>query len=146
MTIYRDSETGPRAAARRVLDDITLDRAPTAPANARHWMLRLLHKYELPNSVWDDAMLVVSELVTNAYLHTTSTDIKITVSRWAGLHIEVRDGSDRQPNFERSPDPGAESGHGLQLVRAVAAHCGQFPCPTGSGKAVWVVLPLPSNQ
>jgi hypothetical protein len=135
----------PPREVRRVLGERAFERACGAPARARHWLLRLLREYQLPNTVWDDATLITSELVSNAYLHTRSERISVTVSRWSGLHIEVRDDADCGPLGEAAPDLMAESGHGLQLVQAMAIRWGQSSCERG-GKAVWAVLALPSAQ
>ncbi len=88
----------------------------------------------------DTAVLLVSELVTNAVQHV-GPDATVTVLRleyeggW--LRIEVHDGSPHGPE-PRIPDWLDESGFGLLLVDALAAKWGVRQ--TTQGKAVWAEL------
>ncbi len=88
----------------------------------------------------DAAVLLVSELVTNAVQHA-GPDASATVLRleygdgW--LRIEVHDSSPHGPR-PRIPDWLDESGFGLMLVDALAAKWGVQQ--TGEGKAVWAEL------
>ncbi|MFE2752799.1 ATP-binding protein [Actinosynnema sp. NPDC059335] len=79
-----------------------------------------------------DAVLVVSELVSNALRHTAT----IPVIRLGGdarrLRIEVRDGSPVMPRPQRSATVG---GWGLQLVQRLTAAWGARP--EHDGKVVW---------
>jgi serine/threonine-protein kinase RsbW len=87
----------------------------------------------------DDAVLVVSELFTNALLHTDSGKpgglVVVQVSRWPlGVRVAVTDqGSSKQPVIaDRGPcrEP-AESGHGLYLVGHLAKHLDWHDDPSG---------------
>ena len=76
--------------------------------------------------VTDDAVLLTSELVTNAITHTASgTGGKVTVTVYRAdtcVRVEVRDdGSDEIPIVCPRDDPG-DSGYGLGLVELMA-HC-----------------------
>lgn len=88
----------------------------------------------------DTAVLLVSELVTNATQHA-GPGAAVTVLRleyhghW--LRIEVHDASPDEPQ-PRIPDWLDESGFGLMLVDALATKWGVQR--TGQGKAVWAVL------
>ncbi|HTT53642.1 MAG TPA: ATP-binding protein [Streptosporangiaceae bacterium] len=88
----------------------------------------------------DEALLLVSELVTNAIQHA-GPDTPTTVLRleYAGawLRIEVHDRCPHQPR-PRIPGSLDESGFGLVLVDALAAKWGVQR--TGAGKAVWAEL------
>jgi hypothetical protein len=101
----------------------------------------------------DDALLVVSELVTNAVQATGITDPH---PRWselgelnlvgvnllgfdASIVIEVWD-CDPHPPIMKSEDLYAESGRGLHLVAQVAQRWGSYP--TRGGKVVWADLSL----
>jgi serine/threonine-protein kinase RsbW len=88
----------------------------------------------------DSAVLLVSELVTNAIQHA-GPDGSATVLRleYAGgwLRIEVHDASPHVPR-PRIPDGLDESGFGLMLVDAMAAKWGVQH--TAAGKAVWAEL------
>jgi anti-sigma regulatory factor (Ser/Thr protein kinase) len=85
------------------------------------------------------AILLVSELVTNAVRHAGGTDV-ITVDLHAGrtwLRIEVHD-TDRHWPQPRVPDGFDESGFGFILVAALADNWGVRE--TEAGKAVWAEL------
>lgn len=82
----------------------------------------------------DTVALCVSELVTNALIHT-ATDIELVLKLDAQyVQVEVIDQSDRMPAM-RSGDDDSTTGRGLHIVQAVSADWGVRP--EGSGKAVW---------
>jgi len=95
----------------------------------------------------DTAVLLVSELVSNAVVHAR-TDISLTL-RWdrSVITVEVRDGSDRLPAPCDVP-PVATSGRGLQIVDRMARSWGVRRIP-GDGKITWFSLaseqPVPSD-
>lgn len=91
--------------------------------------------------LYDDAALIVSELVCNAVRHA-GTDIGLTLmSRRRGLRVEVSDGSTRpiRPRIATTAD---EGGRGLALVDALASHHGVRSAP--GGKTVWAELDTPA--
>jgi anti-sigma regulatory factor (Ser/Thr protein kinase) len=82
----------------------------------------------------DDALLMVSELVTNVCVHTGS---EITVQVYADaevLRVEVGDGGELPPVLEEWN--GRVGGLGLQLVDQLADRWGWEPA-LGGGKVVW---------
>lgn len=85
----------------------------------------------------DTAMLLVSELVSNAVRHGSPPyALVITVGEdEVELSVEDADGSLPQP---REPTALAEDGRGLMLVGALADRWGIRPLLTG--KAVWFTL------
>jgi anti-sigma regulatory factor (Ser/Thr protein kinase) len=87
----------------------------------------------------ETAVLLVSELVTNAVLHARDTRTITLRLEAAGtlLRIEVRDADPRWPQ-PRSPDGFDESGFGFVLVDYLAAKWGVQE--TATGKAVWAEL------
>jgi anti-sigma regulatory factor (Ser/Thr protein kinase) len=94
----------------------------------------------------DDAVLVISELFTNAIVHTDSGKpgglVIVQISRWLlGVRIAVTDqGSARQPAI-RAARPGqhpAEHGRGLQLVTCTAEHLDWHD--DASGRTVYATL------
>jgi serine/threonine-protein kinase RsbW len=94
----------------------------------------------------DDAVVVISELFTNALLHSDSGQpgglVVVQVSRWLlGVRLAVTDqGSARQPVI-REAGPAAEpaeSGHGLYMVRRLA-RCLDWH-DDASGRTVHAVL------
>lgn len=95
--------------------------------------------HHLPRPVLDDALLLTSELVTNAVRHG---DGEITCRLWPGpevLRLEVTDASPAQPEtVERGL--AAESGRGLQIVECVASRWGATTAGHSTGKTVWFEL------
>lgn len=89
-----------------------------------------------------EAVLCVSELATNALLHTASGDggkFEVMIQRGVSrARISVRDeGSARIP--EALPlDPASESGRGLELVAMIADCWGQSG--DAAGRVVWFEL------
>ena len=105
---------------------------------ARHAAHVVLAAWRLGH-VEETAVLIVSELVTNAVRHATGTDV-IEVDLLATrtcLRIEIEDTDRRWPR-PRIPDGFEESGFGFVLVDALAAKWGVRE--TAAGKAVWAEL------
>jgi anti-sigma regulatory factor (Ser/Thr protein kinase) len=85
----------------------------------------------------EDALLVVTELVTNAVLHGRGVPVLRLRTGAARLRIEVSDESPRPPKRRTS---GADGGWGLALVDRLAADWGVVRA--GRGKVVWCELPV----
>jgi anti-sigma regulatory factor (Ser/Thr protein kinase) len=91
----------------------------------------------------DDALIVVSELVTNVveHAHTAGT---VRVSTYVeGVRIEVEDASTEVPVL-RFPGPDRADGHGLSIVEHLATEWGWAARP--GGKVVWVDLMVDDGQ
>jgi anti-sigma regulatory factor (Ser/Thr protein kinase) len=88
----------------------------------------------------DRAMLVASELVTNAVVHTRGP-LRLRLALVAGrLHLAVADVSPRLLGLAADPgDPDAEGGRGLLVVDQLASSWGVQHPPEG-GKVIWCVL------
>jgi anti-sigma regulatory factor (Ser/Thr protein kinase) len=86
----------------------------------------------------DSALLLVSELVTNAVLHARSRLDLVLQLRDERLRVEVHDGSQAQPT-RKYYSPHAGTGRGLMLVEQLAAEWGVEPI-AGDGKRVWFEL------
>jgi anti-sigma regulatory factor (Ser/Thr protein kinase) len=96
------------------------------------------------------AVLLLSELITNAYRHAkvpAGREIRARcVLKADRLHSSVTDANDTLPS-PRDASPDDESGRGLTLVAALADAWGAEPRPGGIGKTVWFELPAqPSPQ
>ncbi len=112
---------------------------PPEPASARLCRLFLVQTLESwgADSFADDAVLLSSELVTNAVLHA-GTPIQVRVTLDGGhLRVEVHDGSPRLPAV-RHYSLLSGTGRGLAMVAEMAAAWAIEP--TGHGKAVWFEL------
>jgi anti-sigma regulatory factor (Ser/Thr protein kinase) len=124
-----------------------------AKDNAVRWARRhttdVLSAWQVPTDHIDTAALVVSELVTNAVRHVTSsvqssTPARLTLilrHRRTHLIIEVADPDTRPPVPQGLSALSAESGRGLFIVESVSKEWGYYLPPTG-GKVVWCVLSL----
>jgi anti-sigma regulatory factor (Ser/Thr protein kinase) len=86
----------------------------------------------------DDALLVVSEMVTNAVTHAASPcELRISVSPVA-VRVEVVDRGTGTPD-PMPPSTTRTGGRGLHLVDALTAAWGVEPQAEG-GKTVWAEL------
>ncbi|MFJ8790723.1 ATP-binding protein [Streptomyces sp. NPDC102462] len=117
---------------------------PATPASvgaARRAVRALLTSWGTDDEVRDNAVLVTSELVTNAVTHSASERIACRVHSAADrLRIEVED-QNRAAALPapRRPDPDDQSGRGLLLVEALSLDWGV----TGthrSARVVWAEL------
>ncbi|VVJ25112.1 Uncharacterised protein [Amycolatopsis camponoti] len=92
-------------------------------------------------TVVDDALLIVTELATNALRHGTGRPV-LRLSVGAGhVRIEVFD-DDPAPPVRRPP--GADGGWGLVLVERLSLDWGT--ARHGLGKVVWCALSAPSAE
>jgi PAS domain S-box-containing protein len=108
-----------------------------AVGDARHRVAEHLRSVGLGEDVVDDAVLVTSELITNALLHAAPPlELRVTGDEQE-VRIEVHDRTSYVPRKQR-PTADDEHGRGLQIVAALADRWGTRP--TDSGKAVWCVL------
>ena len=90
----------------------------------------------LPEALVGDAVLLTSELVSNAVIHAR-TAFEVVIDVGTTVRIEVRDGSPGSP-VVRHPAPDALGGRGLLLVESLAHRWG-FES-NGAGKTVWFEL------
>lgn len=107
---------------------------------ARRLAVQQLHAWDVPygSEVSDDVAVIVAELAANAVLHgqVPGRDFELRMLPVAdGFRIEVSDArGDRMPE-RYTPRPGAEAGHGLCLVEALAKAWGVADRVVG--KTVW---------
>jgi hypothetical protein len=123
---------GPPSALRRFRSE-----AISASA-ARRFAADVLNAWG-QESIIDDALLLLDEVVTNAIQHTVG-DVTVCLNLERRLRVEVTDASDRTP-WKRSPTPETETGRGLQIIEKLATAWGTEPLPSG-GKCVWFELAL----
>lgn len=108
-----------------------------APYGARRFLARVCLDWGM-NHHLDSGALVISELVTNALIHTDS-DIDVLLAGDQGrIRIGVRD-KDPDPPQGLSASSNSLHGRGLLLVDALSDSSGALPTSDG-GKLVWAVL------
>jgi PAS domain S-box-containing protein len=116
-------------------------------ATARSFVRDTLQGWGFADIV-DDAVVLTSELVTNAVVHAgTSADV-LCLRSDEGVRIEVADRyPEREIPLQGSPvnmgNPDREGGRGLQLCAALAGRWGVEYTPTH--KQVWFQLDLPAR-
>ncbi|MER7895900.1 SpoIIE family protein phosphatase [Streptomyces sp. NPDC096046] len=121
----------------------TVWRVPQAVGHARRFARRTLRSWGVTVDQ-DAALLVVSELVTNALVHTDGQvrmDLTLVNNR---LRIAVADASPRSPVRPTSIGWEATGGRGILLVEALAATWGTLP--VSGGKQVWAELTLAAER
>jgi anti-sigma regulatory factor (Ser/Thr protein kinase) len=115
---------------------------PTSAALVRHSIADDLERRALTPESIADVVLVASELVGNAVLHTGSRSEDLDV-RWRldddTVTVEVGDASATLPHLQQ-PGTGAPSGRGLTIVAAVADEWGVRR--SDQGKQVWARVPV----
>jgi len=128
-------ETVGRASAGRSAVQLPPDLS--SAREARAFTRTLLEEWQA-GEVVDDALLVVSEMVTNAVTHAaTACELRISVDA-AVVRIDVIDqGAGTPEPLPRSETRG--NGRGLHLIDALTAAWGVEPAD-GSGKTVWAEL------
>jgi anti-anti-sigma regulatory factor len=146
LTVYDTREHALAAACAAQVHPprrVSMSLAPTlaAPATAREMVDAACRSWHIEH-VGESAMLVVSELVSNAVKHA-GTDMHLTaVLRANHLHLTVRDGSPHPPvatGFDVDDAlPMPEDGRGLYLINIYATAWGSIP--TNGGKTVWATL------
>ncbi|MYY03016.1 MULTISPECIES: ATP-binding protein [unclassified Streptomyces] len=128
---------------------VTLPSEPLSVAEARRYVGRVLAEWGLPEGAEtaETVRLIVSELATNAVLHTFGLSPTFTVDlrleREEQLRLGVTDSHPRRP--QRLPAAvQQDNGRGLVIIRSLAKEYGGrlsvTPAPDG-GKTVWVALP-----
>jgi anti-sigma regulatory factor (Ser/Thr protein kinase) len=123
--------------------EILLDPASTSPAEARRFA-RASGCTEHAAEILDDALLLISELVTNAVKHGAPTILLALECDGDGLRVRVRDGAPDLPQPRSAPED-SEDGRGLTLLAAIADAWGMEPIVDehGPGKALWFELRKP---
>ncbi len=114
------------------LTDLPVD--PVSARQARRFVTEALASWSL-DAVTDEAVLLTSEVVTNALLHTGTGQIQLRLVLLPdGVRIEIVDDSPTLPR-PRHYSADAGTGRGLALVEAASRSWGARP--TERGKVVW---------
>ena len=116
---------------------VRLATGPAAAGEARGQVRAAICTWDVPVDP-DVAVLLTSELVTNAIMHEASGTITLVISCSCDqLHVEVHDTSCFMPVLVDAPAD-AETGRGLMLVGALSDGWGSYRTPVG--KAVYFML------
>ncbi|MGY5136261.1 ATP-binding protein [Streptomyces nigrescens] len=128
---------------------LTLPSAPASVLTARRHALAVLAEWGLPtdSALANSLRLIVSELATNAVVHTSGRSPEFTVElrldRDEQLRVGITDSHPRRPR--RLPAAvQQDNGRGLVIIRYLAAEAGGSlsVVPTESGgKTVWITVP-----
>jgi anti-sigma regulatory factor (Ser/Thr protein kinase) len=113
-----------------------LTAVPHASREARNAARAVLLDWCVPSALVDDAMLVISELVTNAVLHTgtaSTVELELYQTRHR-LRVSLADDSPAAPRLRRVRGA-AEDGRGLAILAALSDRWGVEP--HRNGKRVW---------
>ena len=113
---------------------------PRSVGSARHFVRTTLSEWGVDEDTVDDAVLCLSELVTNAIIHTgAGCEVRVVLDRGV-LTTTVRDGGSSVVAGlnDVTVDPLAVHGRGLQLVDALSTRWGSEL--DAVGMTVWFML------
>lgn len=116
-----------------------------ASGQARRFLAHVLAEWRVPDETVQTALLLQSELVTNAVVHAeSSSELRVQLSE-GRLRVQVRDGGGgaQPPVVADAPaaDPLRVHGRGLLLVDALSSEWGAEQDATGA--TAWFVLDVP---
>jgi anti-sigma regulatory factor (Ser/Thr protein kinase) len=116
---------------------VRLVTGPAAVPEARSQVRAAIRSWKVPVDP-DTAVLLTSELVTNAIRHETGPAVVLVITRSCGeLRVDVHDTSHCLPEMSDIPAD-AETGRGLLLVGTLSTEWGFYRTP--AGKAVYFTL------
>jgi anti-sigma regulatory factor (Ser/Thr protein kinase) len=116
---------------------VRLAAAPAAPGEARRQVRAAIRAWDVPVDE-DVAVLLASELVTNAITHQGGRTVTLALTCSPGqLRVDVHDMSRSLPVLA-SASADAETGRGLMLVDTLSDEWGSYRTP--AGKAVYFTL------
>src|SRR6516225_7109033 len=121
---------------------VRLTAGPAAAAEARRQVQAAIRAWDIPVDP-DVAVLLTSELVTNAIRHEVTGIVTLAITCSCGeLRVDVHDTSRALPMLVDAPVD-AETGRGLMLVSTLSAEWGFYRTP--AGKAVYFTLAFPPD-
>ncbi|MFD5544323.1 SpoIIE family protein phosphatase, partial [Streptomyces sp. NPDC127079] len=118
-------------------------RLPDAVMHARRFTARTLRRWKVEEAT-DPVLLVVSELVTNALVHTQGPVRLDLTLRGGRVRVCVSDSSPRAPARPVIVDWESTGGRGLLLVEAVSESFGTVPM--AGGKQVCSEIAVPRRE
>jgi hypothetical protein len=122
---------------------VRLAAGPAAAAEARGQVRVAIRDWKIPVDP-DIALLLASDLVTNAIMHGAGETLTLAIRCSRGhLRIDVYDQSRSLPPGLDLP-AGTDAGRGLVLVAALSTEWGSFRTP--AGKAMYFTLAFPPDR
>lgn len=94
----------------------------------------------------DTALLITSELVTNAYDHAGTADEVTFILAERSLTIKVHDSSKQSPDIQSHDARGEAGGYGLALVDGLADQWGVVRDIADRGKTVYAMIRLSTGR
>ncbi len=143
--MVREDPEAPRPAIDRSTLRISFKRSPQAPSLARAAIIGFSEESTLPPESLDVLTLLVSELVSNAVLHSDASEaseIELCARQLgqSAMRVEVTDrGSGFAPVARDASQ--SDAGYGLHLVEMQASRWG---VDRHRGTRVWFELAVPS--
>jgi anti-sigma regulatory factor (Ser/Thr protein kinase) len=131
----------PQADTEALREAFNLAARSTSAAEARHRTLAWLLRHSIDQEATEAAVLIISELVTNAVVHSGSSVVGCALRIDSGsLHIEVTDqGTGPYEPVVGEPSADDVSGRGLLLVSSLSKAWGVSPA-IPSGRTVWATV------
>lgn len=142
---HADREANAAGAAAEIDPRLIAFLLPAIPESVRiaRFHVRAALSFHELGRLADDAVIITSELVTNAIQHACcdiTETIRVTLAQSSdseAVIIAVSDSSPHGPAMRKAP-AGSERGLGLQIVESLSVHWGWHPAP--GGKAVFAIL------
>lgn len=117
---------------------------PTSARDARRLVAHTVREWDLPH-LEETAVLLVSEVVTNAVLHARTSLAVEVARRGDAVRVTVSDRSSANPR-RRHAGVQAGTGRGLGLLAVMATDWGTGPADDPWRKDVWFELPIDPAQ
>jgi anti-sigma regulatory factor (Ser/Thr protein kinase) len=122
---------------------VRLATGPVAAAEARRRVRAVIRSWQVRVDL-DAALLLTSELVTNAVRHEAGQAVVLVIACFRGrLRVDVHDTSCCLPAVAEVPAD-AETGRGLLLVETLSDEWGCYRTP--AGKAVYFTLAFEADK
>lgn len=127
---------------------VLVPHAPVGVSAARHRLATDLDDRGIARGVVDDAVLILSELLSNALRHARALPSGNVRAAWwvrpdGLLAIEVTDGGSSTRPRQASPSLSAHGGRGLSIIGTLAADWGVRGAP--DEVTVWALVPIESS-
>jgi anti-sigma regulatory factor (Ser/Thr protein kinase) len=139
----------PRRGVPAVLAQCAMPAAPESARALRHFAGAVARRWRLHEDCHEALSVIVTELVSNAVLHSGSSWVAVAIKvRDDTLIAEVRDGGSWKHRSGRRREPldgGAACGRGLTLVDAFANRTVTRRDPVGSVVAAELLMPRPAG-